>query len=117
MSLGFAEGTLWCSQNYTASAGNQKEIELHGEEICSGNGRPQKEQRVSGGAEEGVSTRKDAPVLWYRISGTKCGRTQHSLCFALMEKMNPGCPWTRSNAYREIAMAEMWTGCARIVVS
>lgn len=33
MSLGFAEGTLWCSQNYTASAGNQKEIELHGEEL------------------------------------------------------------------------------------
>lgn len=32
-----------------------------------------------------------------------------------MEKMNPGCPRTRSNAYREIAIAEMWTGCAVVV--
>lgn len=53
--------------------------------------------------------------VWYPISGTKFGRPKHSLCFALMEKMNPGCPRTRSNAYREIAIAEMWTGCAVVV--
>lgn len=46
MSLGFTEGTLWCSQNYPASAGNQKETELHGDELFPGGIDDRKENNV-----------------------------------------------------------------------
>lgn len=115
MSLGFAEGTLWCSQNHTASAGNQKEIKLHGDESFPRGMDNRKRNNAFQEVWKKPFRQGKMPQcqqVWYRISGTKFGRPKHSLCFALMEKMNPGCPRTRSNAYREIAIAEMWTGCA-----